>query len=987
MLSLVTVGIETVASQDRNGPPAMNGAVEAQRNPAPAKNQRYWETHWSFKDVDIGKLAKRLESIGIELGLELKGSASVEFDVGVPLTSLRDGAAYRFDGTLNSRQLSVDGMQLQDLAVALIYRDGVAKLTRLKAAVVSRPEEEAGRIEGEATMELLPQGDLTARLDVDRLSLAPVTEIVSKYLQSATVSRLNDGRMSGEVQFRTPLNALGNLATYNLSGRLSANGLQVSDLPPATLEIPKVEIAAGKLLIDSFQLVALSTKSRSQVELFGSAELPLDATGDFRFALAGDDIRVGTVLGMLNESGGEQNLLTGKIDFRAQGTGTLESSLAKTKWDIDAAIASPSLSAFGVNLGVIEHDINITPNQLSVQPRRKLEQLPDTFQLEQLTMDYAISEQAFTLTNLNANLFGGTVQGTARIPLKPAGEFVSDLRFAELRPVYTVPNAGRLLPTIAASFSGQLRWRFPVEDADQPLAHSGEGVFRAERIHLGNESIGELDAKLSADRGQFDLQGSGTLFGGAVEIVTAASMDPTDTWRDVPKRVRAAELEFDGVALESLLLSAQLDQVPISGRASGAIAFPDLARSIADRRVLPDAEIEISLRDVSHARRLLTRSAKMIGRLENGIFVIGSLTGDYAEGSVRSNGRIYLLGSQGQIQPRFDLQASASQVNLRNGLAFLGELAEQAEGRVAGSVSLAGTFEALRVRGNVEGRELKYFGVPLGVAHSDLIAEANVATKKWSIRFPTIKSNVSGGRIEGQCKLSSSTRRRQSVDLETRWQMNRVDLFQLLNRAGQSTSLASGEFTGRLTLTGKSVESVDDLAGKFQFSLGDTRGAAVPGLLNVGRYLGPVSLVTETFDVGEAKGTIGGGALIMEDFWLGSDAALVKADGKFYLRSGRLDVNALIATGDYSDIAVNFAQLAKKYALQSLLPSSAVLSISDLLRDRTLVVRVLGTAQDPIVRLQTIETFREEAARFLLREGQRVILAGLTAGATSSLSN
>ena len=98
-----------------------------------------------------------------------------------------------------------------------------------------------------------------------------------------------------------------------------------------------------------------------------------------------------------------------------------------------------------------------------------------------------------------------------------------------------------------------------------------------------------------------------------------------------------------------------------------------------------------------------------------------------------------------------------------------------------------------------------------------------------------------------------------------------------------------------------------------------------------------------------------------------------------------MNLNVLVATGDYRDIAANFTQLAQRYALRSLLPASAILSVTELLRDRTVVLTVLGTLQNPIVRLRPIETFREEAARFLLREGQRLIIAGIFAEAAGEL--
>ncbi|MGB7324912.1 MAG: AsmA-like C-terminal region-containing protein, partial [Rubripirellula sp.] len=214
-----------------------------------------------------------------------------------------------------------------------------------------------------------------------------------------------------------------------------------------------------------------------------------------------------------------------------------------------------------------------------------------------------------------------------------------------------------------------------------------------------------------------------------------------------------------------------------------------------------------------------------------------------------------------------------------------------------------------------------------------MMAEANLGRLSWKVRFPSVRSTQGGGRVEGALAISSTRRGGRGIDLESRWKTRRVDVFRLSNEVGRSTSLARGEITGDITLNGNSIQKLDDLTGRFNFSLGRTRGAGVPGLVAVSRFLGPISLVNQTFDVGEAKGIIGGGAITVDEFWLGSDSALVQADGKVYIQSGRMDLNAMIATGDYRDVAANFAQLAQEYALRTLLPTSAILDVTELLRD------------------------------------------------------
>jgi hypothetical protein len=330
-----------------------------------------------------------------------------------------------------------------------------------------------------------------------------------------------------------------------------------------------------------------------------------------------------------------------------------------------------------------------------------------------------------------------------------------------------------------------------------------------------------------------------------------------------------------------------------------------------------------------------------------------------------------------------DLEVSASRVDLEQGLWFLGEHADQLSGRVSGRATLSGTPESIRIRGNVDGRDLRAYSMPIGVAHSSLVANADLRSWKWNLEFPAVRSSVGGGQLEGELYLESAVRG--GVNMASRWKTRRVDFFRLTNQLGQSSTLASGDISGELFLRGKSVKSIEDLSGRFAFKLERTRGAAIPGLTAASEFLGPVSLATQSFDTGEAKGIIGKGVVVIDEFWLSSRSVLVRADGKVFLRSGRMDLNAMIATGDYRDVAVDFAEIAQQYALNTLVPASAILSVSELLRDRTIVLAVNGTLQNPIVRLRPVETFREETARFLLREGQRLIVAGIASEAVDGI--
>ncbi|TWU48029.1 AsmA family protein [Rubripirellula reticaptiva] len=974
---------------------ACSGVAMAQQAEKPAArvaNQpRYWTTEWSLSDIDVGKLANRLELIGIETGLDLSGTVSVEFQVGIPMTSLRDASAYRFDGTLTSPSLEVDGVLLKELRTHVVYRDGVATLQNLNSQIIDRerPEESTGSIEGTATAQLVPRKDLSADVTVTDLAVAPLAELIAKLLGRTDDRLPSDGKFSGNAKFNVPLETASEIATYRLDGKFSGRGLRIANLPPADFDADHVEIEEERLVVDRFTLsTGTSDNTAETIRLLGNASLPLSKDGgDFHFAIDGDDVPIGNVVALMAQQNGPDNssFVSGKIDFRLMGDGKLADKIAQSSWNIRGSVASPKLSVAGVDLGTVEHDIELTPTVFNVTSKRDTETLPKSFRLIALKSAFTIGDESLVIKQIDATLFDGNLSGSATIPFVESGTATAKLELDGIQPRIELSLAGRKT-IVTAGIEGNLDWQVPMGKVDQPDQHSGQARLSVTGITIGDTDVGAIKAVASAEAGKISLNANGRLFDGSVTVATTANMQAGDRWSDVTSRLAATVIEFDEVKIDRLIKDVTTSTIEVTGLVSGKVSVSDWNTHAPDKVELPSADVQLEISRFSHRSRLLSRSMRLEGKLRNNIFDVASLVGDYAEGSTHARGRVYLIDESGTLHPRADLRVSANRVNLAQSLWFLGDTAEDYQGRASVSATVAGYQDSIRVRGSADGRELSLYGLPLGKAHSGLMAEANVGRKSWKVRFPSVRSTQGGGQVEGALALNSTRSGGRGIDMESRWNTRRVDIFRLSNEVGRSTSLARGEITGDISLNGKSIQNLADLSGRFNFSLGQTRGAGIPGLVAVSRFLGPISLVNQTFNVGEAKGIIGGGAITVDEFWLGSDAALVQADGKVYIQGGRLDMNALIATGDYRDIAANFAQLAQQYALRTLLPTSAILDVTELLRDRTLVVRVMGTLGDPIIRVQPVQTFREETARFLLREGQRLVLAGITVGAADGLT-
>ncbi|WP_236620902.1 AsmA family protein [Rhodopirellula sallentina] len=955
----------------------------------PAPQPKYWTTDWSFNDIDVGKLANRLEAIGIDTGFDLQGTVSVQFEVGIPINALRDGAAYRFDGTLTSPSLVIDGVRLKEFSTHLVYRDGTATLQNLSSMVVDHDSQSqaSGSVRGTATIGLVPRDDIDAAISISDLPIAPLSELVAKVLGQSKPIYPNEGSFSGNLKLHTPLDTVDDITNYQLDGNLSGKGLRVANLPPADFEVRSLKTENQQLQINDFSLTAqASTSANESIRLSGNARLPLHGTGDFEARLFGDDVPVGrlTELLLTQQAENATPLVAGKVDFRINARGQLSERFENSTWNLDGTIASPRLAIAGVDLGTIEHNIELTPDRFNIVPVRDIQNLPKSFRIGALRSEYSLSDESLEIKNIDATLFEGRVGGKATVPLNNEGLLSAQVDIQGLHPRVELNLAGRNVPA-TAGFDADLNWQVPIDALEQPSRHQGQLTFSVSNISLGEANVGDLQGTATADSGDISLRARGKIFDGTVAVETKATALADDRWSDLPARFSATELQFSKLSLDRMYEIATRTRTELTGSASGIVRIHDWNLSNGSNGTLPTTELKLQLAQLNHRSKLLSRSLNLTGRVTQNRLDITSLYGDYAGGNVRVKGRVFLFDEGNLTRPRADLRATASRVDLSRGMWFLGDIATNFQGRVSASATISGSADSIRVRGSTDGRDLILYGLPLGDAHSSLTADADVSRQSWTVRFPAVRSSQGGGQVEGELSLASTRRGGNGIDLESRWRTRRVDFVRLIQQLGQSTSVAQGEITGDLTLSGKSIESIDDLNGRFRFTLGQTRGAAIPGLLGISRFLGPISLVNQRFDAGEAKGVIGRGAVTIDEFWVGSDSALVRADGKVFLRSKRMDLNALVATGDYRNIAVNLTQMAQQYALRSLLPSSAILDISELLRDRTLVVNIVGTLQDPIVRLQPVQTFREEAARFLLREGQRLMVTGVTAGTIDSL--
>jgi translocation and assembly module TamB len=367
--------------------------------------------------------------------------------------------------------------------------------------------------------------------------------------------------------------------------------------------------------------------------------------------------------------------------------------------------------------------------------------------------------------------------------------------------------------------------------------------------------------------------------------------------------------------------------------------------------------------NLSVDRRLVARRVYASLRAQGDVLIIDSVRGSFAGGQIDAAGRVALSDGRGTLQIRLGA------INASRGLMFLSPNAENwGAGILSGRLTLE-SDRTYRVRGAVVVRDSRVFGIPTGAAHASLVGSAERDLSRWSLSLHSIESAVDQGRLLGTANLRSSSARPGAFDLTSQWTARRLDFGRLLDEAGGSgRSYARGNMNGTLTLNGTGIRSAVDLTGRFNAELAGSQARAFPGLISAQAYLGAFSLAGTRFEEGGVRGTIGAGMARIEDFWLLSSRLQVLARGRIFLASGYMDMDAVIATGNFDLANVAITAIAEQLAVGAALPIAAIIRVNRFLSNRTLFVEVQGLISDPRLRLRPVDTLRQGARRFLVRE-------------------
>lgn len=553
-----------------------------------------------------------------------------------------------------------------------------------------------------------------------------------------------------------------------------------------------------------------------------------------------------------------------------------------------------------------------------------------------ISANYALSDDALTLSRLRAQLLGGNMEGKGKLSFQSNVASSLDLRWSQ---VDVLSLMG--WQSFHGLAEGDLRLTLPpAEDAEQNAVVLATS-FTIPTVTNRNRAVAS------------DIRGS-FLFdnGKAVYSADAAFLGGHIHWKGSWNSSTEVENEPSSLYLEQLALGRAGalwgTDLPLAGTLTANISY----HHAADASV-SSAQGNISIRDVRHQGRLLAPDIN--GQLVyagNSIRLIDS-TGTVAGGQLRLAAEM----STARVgDARFQL--SLGNAKAEDLLALVPPLRDLATGSV--DLQLRGSFGKQLVAGGVV--QLNR-GTVADIAMSQVRLPVrgtwDLTSGRGELRIDSGSSQVALGRTTGSATITF----RPQVQLQADVRLLNVDARTLLQNFTQS-QLGTGRISGNVTLHGRNVRSVNDLAGTVNLSLRDTQSASFPILRELQPYLTPTAGPT-AFDQGSLEGQLNNGTLRIAKMTLVGRSVQVYGDGTITF-AGRLGLNVTASTGRLGANRSLLETLILRLPAVGAPPVAVLMQANEFLSDRVIHLEVTGTVRQPVIRPKAVPILGEAAIRFFL---------------------
>lgn len=876
---------------------ACGATVEFQPpKPDPARtDQSVLDATIKLKDIDIGQLLDKLQ---VKLPYKIGGKVSVSVAVAVPLGQAATRAAYKFTGTVTSPELLLEGLTIRDLSAAVDYQNGKLTLTALKGTIPATGTDTGapGTFTGTATAQVEPAGDLAANLALDRIPLGEVLKAIPNW------SIETRGRVTGKAEFKAPFEKLADPGTWTATAGVSSDDLIVAGRHAKGVRLGLAVANGTATLKDAAATV-------EGIPVTASATLAL--TDKYKFDAAVKT--TGTDVTDLRKLVPEAELpvpVEGVLETDSRVSGTL----------------SPFTYTASGTVKASKLTLNKTP-------------------ANHVALKWELTPDRVALSDLKADVFGGTISGSADYPFNPKKAGAFNLAFKDVDAAAATAFVPDFPVKITGSVSGKVAGTIPPAESKQGRVGNLDVDLSAPKLTVQGIPAERLAGKATVKDGAIDYALEGKSLGGSFEIKGRyPGQGKKPAKKDDRGSLRITDIDLSRLAPELRLQSL----APLRGRVDVTFDYENDLSAGSGRLIV---------RGLAWGDNVARPELVGVLLLREGFLELEDLSGTLGGGQIRGRARVRLNDPS-----RNHFVLSLARADAKRLFAPIPEL----DAVVGGDISVV-------VHGSVHrGREMHGSGTVSiargtvgGVAVSELRVPFTYATSPGGYGRLTIheaSTHAGSGQARGSVTVEWGTGGGARVDGQVLF--TNVPLRAISPNLGENGLFGNGHLTGRFDLSGTNVKSADDLNGTLIATLNNTSVKEVPFLQHAVPYLNPAGLA-KPFGAGDIRANLSRGVFRVQRLALANPTAQLFADGTI-TTTGRLDLNVVAHTGQIGPNARGLQLLGLRLPAFGPVPLTLIRDVSTFFSNRTVRLTITGTTSAPVVRVNTAALLTEEAVRFFL---------------------
>jgi translocation and assembly module TamB len=430
----------------------------------------YLEITLEMENVDLERIVQQLD---LRLPFAVKGRGSFKVEASIPVNTPRDLQTYRLKGSADLPRLALEGLEFEQVQARVSYAEGILRLDELTGRIPAGATAGGppGTLKGTAELEVVPTGDLTARLTLEQIPLARVLSLVPG------ASERFAGRFDGKIEARVPAARLGTIDAWQASGTITAQRLTGFGLTLADARAT-VSLRRGRLAV---------TGLRGQLEgtaVSGSATLELAAPFHFQGKVQMHEGDL-AVLQRIAPEFRPPFPVAGRFEVTAEARG---------------ALAPFSIKVAGTGAGT---DLVLRE-----------------FRVGAVKFRWESDTQRVRILDLQARLYDGAATGAATLPLQPDVPGSLDLRFDKIDLATLVKSLPDVPLRLEGHASGTLHGTLTAAGPNRPRDVTAKLAVEAPQLWVQNfpaervrgdfiydpaQGIGELRLEGETADGRFRL--------------------------------------------------------------------------------------------------------------------------------------------------------------------------------------------------------------------------------------------------------------------------------------------------------------------------------------------------------------------------------------------------------------------------------------------------------------------------------------------------